>query len=372
MIRSDDAIKTVGLAFLLHTIAVFVAVLYSDQIPPHPVTGFLNPTLPASYPVVEKLIRWDAHWYTYMAEYGYTSQTIVFFPAIVVLIKAFTYLGLNYAMAGFVVANLFTAISYYLLYRIALLDYSEESTRRVLLAFAVMPTSFFLNSIYTEPIFLTFAFGCIWSARRGCWWYAGLFAALTTLTRNIGIMLVGFMILEMWLQRKKVAPFSILSLLAAPTALLAFSGFNYYLVGDPLAFVHAQQRWGRIYGLPWNNIQNNIDLVVHKWSEIEPGVILDLGLVAFVLLALIVLTLFSRFKIRTSYLVVGWLWLAIPLFSTSLPFPLYSLARFVIVVFPLYFFIAQLPRPLFYTYLLGGTLLLMYCTALFVNWYWIG
>ncbi|HMM21736.1 MAG TPA: mannosyltransferase family protein [Selenomonadales bacterium] len=372
MIRSADAVKTVGLAFLLHTAAVFAAVLLADRLPPHPITGFLNPTLPASYPVVEKLIRWDAHWYTYMAEYGYTAQTIVFFPAIVILIRAFTYLGLNYALAGFAVANIFTAVSYCLLYRLARLDCSEEKARRVLLAFAIMPTSFFLNSIYTEAVFLAFALACAWSARRGRWWWAGLFAALATLTRNIGILLVGFILLEIWQQRQRLAAFSTLSLLAAPAALIAFMGFNRYLTGDPLAFVHAQQRWGRIYGLPWHNIRNNIDLVVHKWAEIEPGVILDLGLVAVALLALLILTFSSRFQIRFSYLAIGWLWLVIPLFSTSPPFPLYSLARFVLVVFPLYFFIAQLPRPLFYTYLLGGTLLLMYCTALFANWYWIG
>lgn len=58
-------------------------------------------------PYIEKFIKWDAHWYTYIAEHGYTAQSLVFFPAVIVFIKILSYFGLQVAVAGLVICNVF-------------------------------------------------------------------------------------------------------------------------------------------------------------------------------------------------------------------------------------------------------------------------
>jgi hypothetical protein len=37
--------------------------------------GFVNTLLPKTYSVVEMFIKWDAHWYTYVAQQGYDGLT---------------------------------------------------------------------------------------------------------------------------------------------------------------------------------------------------------------------------------------------------------------------------------------------------------
>jgi Gpi18-like mannosyltransferase len=366
--------KAVWVSYLIHTVVILVAFFVADYMPPHDPNGFVNPSVINVDPSVAKWIKWDAHWYTYIAEHGYDSQNIVFFPVTVILIKSVAMLGLGYALGGIVICNLFAFASFCVLYSTFQLDFSEKEAERALLAYAVLPTSFFINSIYTEPIFIALSVACVYFTRVGNWWYAGAFAALATLTRNIGSILFLFMVYEFWICYKKEQKltYSSIALVSAPVALLVFMLYNFWLLGDPLAFVHSQRQWGRAFAWPWISIWNNGLLLVSSMPHIPLGVILDFFMVLGTFSGLLFLTFSSKFKVRPSYLIVGWLWFAIPLFSTSLWFPLYSMSRFVLVIFPLYLFLAQLPKGYYYLYLLLSTLLLLLCTAAFMNWYWIG
>jgi hypothetical protein len=359
-------------AYAVHTLAVMAAIFISGYFPDHAPGGFINPLIgPESY-MADKLIKWDAHWYTYVAEEGYTAQSIVFFPMIIILIKGLAAFGISYAKAGLLVCNIFAAFSFWALYRLFTLDNSRNVAFRAILVYGLMPTSFFLNSIYTEPIFITFAAGCLYCGRKGCWWLSGFFAALATLTRNIGIMLMVPMVIEIAAQpghirRKR----NYLPLLLPAAALLCFMYYNYLLIGDPLGFVYAQAGWGRQFGLPWTSIWNNMVMSAMPIADWEPGRFLDTLTVVLALAGLLMLTFLSKYRIRTSYLTVAWIWFLIPLFSTSSYFPLYSLSRFILVLFPLYIIIAKLSNTYYYI-VMASSILLLLCTAWFVNWYWVG
>lgn len=362
--------KTVILPFSLHTAIVTAAYFLAEFLPKHYPAGFINPAIPAnSAAVIEKLIKWDAHWYTYIADYGYDAQNIVFFPAIVIFIKLLTFANINTPVAGLVVCNIFSLLSFWAMGATLRLDLSEKKTLLALLSYAVMPTSLFLNSIYTESLFITFSLACIYFARRKNWWLSASFAALASLTRNIGIFLVIFLYMELKISnslRSKIWIF------LPAIALLGFMLYNFLLTGDILAFYHTQQLWGREFGLPWNNFINNIKIIFYTWPLVEPGTILDSFMVPLALTSLLFLTFSPSYHIRLSYLIVGWFWLLIPLFSTSPAFPLYSLSRFVLVIFPLYIFLAQTPKVLFYCYLTAAAFTLLICAGLFMNWYWLG
>lgn len=366
-----QAAKMVLIPFLVHILLVYVAYLLSFHLPNLAPAGFINPAIsPNQTPIIAKLIRWDAHWYTYIVDYGYSAQSIVFFPAIIILIKAMTYTGFNSAIAGLIVTNIFSLLSFWLMAKVVRLDESGLIARKALLAYSVFPTAFFLNSIYTEPIFITFTLACIYFARLKRWWIAAIFASLAVLTRNIGIALLIFLGLEI-LKSSEAARFKP-ALILPPSALAGFMIYNYWLTGSFIAFFNSQQLWGREFGLPPVNIYHNLKVIITAWPLIQPGIILDFLMVFITLTGLIILTFSQNYKIRQSYLVLGWLWLIIPLFSTSPAFPLYSLARFVIVIFPLYIFMAQLPNSIFYCFLAISSLTMLLCCSLFMNWYWIG
>ena len=159
-------VKAIGLPILLHSTIVIAATLLSMHIPEQAPAGFVNPLLSPTYPFVEKFIKWDAHWYTYAAQQGYDSQSIVFFPVIILLLRGAWQLGINVGLAGFIICNLFAVASFVMLYLVLRREFFDKVVQRALYAYAVMPTSFFLNSIYTESIFLTMSLTCIYFTKQ--------------------------------------------------------------------------------------------------------------------------------------------------------------------------------------------------------------
>lgn len=366
--------RPVLVCYALHCLIVFGTVLYIDESFNVSSGGFINPYLIANNPVVERFMRWDAHWYTYIAQHGYDIQSIVFFPVLMILIRYIAPLiDYNYGLTGFIICNLFAFASFVILYYVYKLDYSEETASRALIAYSVFPTSFYLNSIYTEPVFLTFALSCIYFCRKGIWPYAGLFAVLAVLTRNIGIFLTIFMVYELWMRRLsgRYLKCAAVSIAAAPLALCGFMVFNFWLTGDFLAFMHSQKAWGREFILPWINIWNCVIQIHLTLPSVQPGLLLDFILVALSLGALVRLTLLYDLSMPRSYLVVGWVWLIVPLCSAAAWLPLYSMSRFVLIIFPLYLFIAQLPKTIYRIAVILSAGGLAWYTALFSGWHWV-
>jgi len=363
------------LYFLLHTVIVFgAAIIVGDSMMLKP-GGFVNTLLPKTYIIVEKFIKWDAHWYTYVAQQGYDSLSIVFFPMLIYFIKITAGLfNFDYGLAGFFICNVFSLICFFLMYALFQLDFSRTISARALLVFAVMPTSIFLHSIYTEALFLTFSLACAYYARTGKWWRAGLFGSMATLTRNMGVFLVCLIIYEFWDQYKKERPsqrfskYCVLAIALPALALLGFIIYNYWLLGDPLAFVSSQKAWGREFSPPWINIGNGFIQVLHG---AKLAVVLDLLIVVLGIIGLLSMTFLPGLNIPKSYLVISWIWLLIPLCSTSPWMPLYSMSRFVLVIFPLYLFIAQIPACLFRIFILSSALGMALCSIWFTNWHWV-
>lgn len=360
--------------FFLHSALVLASAWAAAYLPAHIPAGFVNPYLAAAPPLPASFIRWDAHWYTYIAAQGYDDKSVVFFPALIFLIRSVAAPGIDYAAAGLVVCNSFAFFSFVAMYAAFRRDFPPLLVNRALYAYAVMPTSVFLNSIYTEPLFITFALASLFFARREQWWPAGVCAALATLTRNLGVCLFFGLAYEYWFSsRHRTATFrSILALALAPCVLAGFMAYNLLSFGDPLMFVHSQQAWGRSFGWPVDNFVRNLGHMAVLLPNTQAGIALDSFLVLSGFVGLSAATISRRYAIPASYLLVGWLWFLIPLFSTSSFLPLYSMSRFMLVVFPLYLVFAHMPRVLFGCFFVVNTLLLSLCTILFVNWYWIG
>jgi hypothetical protein len=253
-------------------------------------------------------------------------------------------------------------------------DFPARIAERALFVYAVMPTSVFLNSVYTEPLFISFALAGVFFARQGKWWPAGACAALATLTRNLGVCLFVGLVYEYWWRHRfnGLSSRPVLALALAPCALLGFMAFNAVSFGDPLAFVHSQQAWGRSFGWPGDNFIRNLGQMAALLPNTQAGIALDTFLVLTGFAGLCAATCSRRYAIPVSYLLVGWLWFLIPLFSTSPFLPLYSMSRFLLVVFPLYPVFARMPAAIYAWFLAVNGLLLSLCTILFVNWYWVG
>ena len=67
--------------------------------------------------IVDFHSRWDSNWYIDLAKKGYvryendTLSNIVFFPLYLFLLKAVSFLGINYILAGWLVSSFFLFLS---------------------------------------------------------------------------------------------------------------------------------------------------------------------------------------------------------------------------------------------------------------------
>lgn len=350
--------------------------------------------------------HWDGEWYLQIAQHGYkaTDGTVAFFPLYpsLVTIVAFPLAG-NYMLAGIIVAGIATLACFLLFYELCLREWDSNVATKAALYLAVFPVSFFLVADYSESLFLALTLGAFLAARfKRNWWLAALLAALATLTRSLGFLLIIPLAWEWWrngyqpkqtLQSlkaqiqnvwKRKDKFTILWLVLPLIVLVGWVIYNGTILGDPLSFYNIQSIgiWDRHGSLPWQTVWNAANDFWNGWT-ITPNVVgrndnpnlWEYSFFAFAIIFFLVgLWLVWRKQFPFSY----WLFFAVglifPLNSPASKEPLLSFPRFVLVLFPLYIILALLARRwqwLHYLYLYTALLLLGLFFARFANWYWV-
>ncbi len=226
-------------------------------------------------------LQWDAKWYLQIAQSGYFSeQSTAYFPLYPLLVRVVgVIIGGHWLAAALLVSNLGTLGGFIGLALLAAHEFgSARSAALAVNALAAYPLAFFLAAPYTEGPFIALVAFALFFARTGrSQWAAGC-VFLAMLTRPTGLALIAPLLWEHGRQRgwRQAAPWRALwawrqaprwprlslisrfvrrsrrSLLegvvvisAAPSALALYMGYLAARFGDPLLFLHAEQRyWG--------------------------------------------------------------------------------------------------------------------------------
>jgi hypothetical protein len=200
--------------------------------------------------------HWDGVWYSQIGAEGYeTVASTAFFPLYPLLIRSFAELfGGPLSLGalsvwGVVISVVALPFALYFVYNIAQHGWGERTAKVTVLTLAFFPTSFFLNAVYTESLFLALSAGSLWALRvrrdllLGC-----ALAAFATATRNVGIFLLVPLAYE-WLRGMEGREYGwgrgAVCLALAPSGLLAYAAYLWSRSGDPLLFYHAQSYWSR-------------------------------------------------------------------------------------------------------------------------------
>ncbi len=325
--------------------------------------------------------RWDTGFYISIAEEGYKNEGVpfpstAFWPLLPLAMRAVGALTGDVAIAGVLVANLALLGAMMLLYRLVDGEWGEEVATRSVWYMLIYPASFFGSAIYTESLFLLFAIGSLYLARRGYWESAGLLGAAGAATRLVGIILAPVLLAEWWRQRRAGPPRpSLVAALAAGLVPLGTAAYMLYLhlqFGDALAFVHASAAWEREPRSPLGLIGELMAAPEGGWplallsGRFRLGDWIDLLAVAF-FLALGVRLLFERRWPDGLLVTLGVL---MPLSSGLLM----SQRRYMWVLFPAFVLLARWGgRPWVDRLITAVSLtLLALFTALFANGYWVG
>jgi hypothetical protein len=281
--------------------------------------------------------RWDAVNYQKLAQFGYGATgdlkpLLVFYPLYPWTVRLFAVVTGNYLISSFIVSTLASLVAAIVFLRLVELDYSKELAQRAVWFLFIFPTSYFLHIGYTESLFIMLALSSVFAARKQRWLQAGLFGALTCLTRANGLVLVPVLVVEAahqyWITRRWQWQWLWIGIAA-----FGFAGYlmlNKHVAGDAFAFTSLmQEHFSKSLSSPLTGIDNALGSLSRDPSEAE---MIGMQEVLFIALGL-VCTIVSWIKLRPAYSV--WMtgnWLLFVSVSFVLSVPRYTLTMFPIYI----------------------------------------
>jgi hypothetical protein len=268
-----------------------------------------------------------------------------------------------------------------LLYLLVAENHDEATAKNTLFLYTIYPAAFFLVAGYTESLFLALAVGTILLARKRAWGWAGILAALATLTRNQGIVLALVLVWEGILQYREergVAWRDIFRILfASSLPMLTFGTFAlyvYYGLNAGWPWQTLATWWGQSSGFPWEGLLGSsrqlLTLPVSQDLYWLPTSLLDLILAISMPIVLFV----HRRSSRTTYLVFAWLILLSGLIKLGPDDTLISFSRYMVAAFPFFVAIASaMQKPIVRLAVLGICLIFQaILLSMFYIWSWAG
>jgi hypothetical protein len=292
--------------------------------------------------------RYDVGWYFSIVENGYAwapdggQQSIVFFPAFPLAVRALTLvLGDRLMMAGMVVSLAAGLVAFLYLFRLGreMLTDSQASAATAFLA--AYPFAIFFSVPYSEGLFLAASLGAWFHVRRGQWLAGGAWGLVAGLTRPHGALLSLPIALEVLATLRRERADGIRQtlgtnisrgLVAATPAvgLLLYSAYVYRLTGNPLQWLISQNGWGRQFVPPSQFLAEWVRIPMFFTSSVGAAAMADFVAATFaIVMLLMVVPIYRRFGLACASFIPALL--LPPLLGGFL-----SLGRMTSVVFPVF------------------------------------
>ena len=371
----------VGVRLGLFVLALLGLGLVPHLIRPVSVPGW--PAPPFGHGWTQLFVAWerfDGLWFLRIADSGYrvADHSAAFYPLYPLMIRALAVvLGGHPFAASLVVSNAAFAGSLVVLYFLTASELSTDAARKAVLYMALFPSAFFFFAPYSESVFLLTTLGAFWGARRGRWWVAGVCGALASATRNVGLLLVPALALEALHQWRK--PEGRRTALWPKLLWSAFAGLGtvgyllYWQVrsGDLLAPLHEQTNWLRQGTTPWHAVGQATHDAFGYLGQYPYGYHLMDWLIT---VPCLVLVAYGFVRFRPAYGFYAAASILAPLSFIFPGRPFLSVPRFLAVLFPVHWALADLaerrivPHQLVVGLSAAGLGALL---ILFVNWYYV-
>lgn len=319
--------------------------------------------------------RWDTLHYQAIAERGYAAFegalfTPPLYPGLMSIVASLT--GLSTLVAGIAVSNLAYLGALLAFYKLAQLEMKDDQVAlRATLYLALFPTSFFFLAAYTESLLLLGAALAIYEVHKRHWLKSGASAAVAALSRLVGAALVvplGYAAINEFRKSKSARPW--LAPIGAIAGAIVLPLYAWLGLGlDPLAPFRAQT--GRFHGgfsIPGANLLQAVRRLAS--GEAFMADVFDLAfLILFIVCGYFVWRKYSR--VTAIYYVSM---LSLYLVRTAGSQPLLGTSRYVLMLFPAFFVLAEwgrrpwANRVILYTSIVG----LLFLSGQFAIWGWVG
>ncbi len=255
----------------------------------------------------------------------------------------------------------------------------ERGSRHALFFLLLFPTAFYMLAMYSESLFLLLALAAFREARRDRPGAAALFGLLAGTARLTALALALPLAIEAFSaartgeipaksDRRALRRGLLAGLAPIAGVLLWIFGAGFF-AGEPGLFFRVQEAWHRgtspLTGA-WHFIKLPLARIVHGQAFDHPTLVLDYA--NFLLFAAIAVFQCRRRRFSDAAWTVGALLIPVATGISA------SLSRYVLVIYPAYYALAELfqnrPR-LRLAWWIGSAALLLAAEAAFVHWRWV-
>ena len=337
--------------------------------------------------------RFDTQRYVRIAREGYVAPDDSHYPPLYpLLIRAgsepFGGGARARMLAALTVATLASFGLFFLLHGLAVREIGRKQALFAVLSLALFPTGFFLFAGYSESLFLFLALASFASARAGRFGSAGMLGGLASMTRLTGWCLALPLAWEAYVRWRPAGPadpregrrFDDRALLRAlafsAIPVLATAGFLVYRrsLGFPPLDETFRMYWARTPGVPGQDLVTAARALFFGGpARAEQLQLLWVDFASVVAMLAATPLVFRRLGMSHGLYMAAILFFL--LLATSSVLPLYSVARYVLPLFPAFLLLSLLTanRRL----LRGGLLICSFClwllfSALFFSRNWVG
>ena len=369
----DAGVRAGSFAFLLSrlivlSVVILTANLVLDPPVPGPVGDVHNSNISLNQRSVVDVVRAltlgaDSLWIITIARDGYEKEpfntsaqhTWAFFPLYPLLLRGAAKLTGEFPLTGIALSNVFFLLALILLYKTALeFGCDKAAADRTVFYVALFPVSYFFSLAQTESLFLLLTVASLYCAKRQAWWLAGICGALASATRFAGVFLLVPLCVIYWQSYRSIddparqQPSGVaklfqgwmranaVALLLVPLGLFAYMFYLRSITGNALAFSDIQVAWGHSPGFFWR------PLLTYLSDPLRVSAGWDFRLLNFAAavtaLVCAVVLLKRREWALGSYALLS---IIVPMSYQPL---LQSFARYVMVIFPVFFVLATAGR----------------------------
>ena len=279
--------------------------------------------------------RWDGQWYRSIADNGYltkgapysihTNKDIVFFPLFPLSSRLLSLGIVPTVLAGLVISNIATVAIIGLLYTL-LIKRKTPANVALLCTWIVVaqPMAFIFGAYYSEALFLCLALAYLFYSQLNKKILSFVFGVLAGLTRPTGLVLIVVGAIQMirdkfWKQPIKDTVSKAVSLSGPLVGYILFATYAFTKTGSWSTFTEAEQQgWGRYLQL--SSIFKNL--------FIQPFVGLNWFAFSAFAWLVIILVIWHRKKIGLDLTIWTLLTIALPLGTSLLGMPRYTITLF--------------------------------------------
>jgi hypothetical protein len=233
----------------------------------------------------------DAGYYLQVLRDGYVRPVggyrhfsdVAFFPGLAWLTDVVQLVVRNETAAGLITCNALALAAFVAVWGAARAwTGSDVVARRVVIALALFPTSYYLWMYYSEAMLLATGAGAAWAARREKCLFAVPLLALAATARMVGVLVGPVLALTRIIRTRRVDLTSVLWVASSALGFAAVLAKQQADINDPLGWMKAQRAWGRDLAPPWQPLGTGVRLIIEALPHPAAGVGLDLTAVVVV------------------------------------------------------------------------------------------